>query len=68
MKKNRHDWRNDDFIKDKTTGTCRICKLKRKLVRTPLIHPYYVYYSFNIRETKYRPDCLDGNKDQIKMF
>lgn len=61
--KQRHSWINgntsDTFIKDKTDkNTCSRCGLKRKLVfeRTPFTRSYYVYYSFNIRETKLRPD------------
>jgi hypothetical protein len=72
---NRHRWINgkveDTFVKDRSDkNTCSICGLKRKMIfqRGPGAFNYYIYYSFNIRETKLRPDCLDGNKSQIKLF
>ena len=71
----KHRWTNnkptETFIKDKSDkNVCGVCGLHRKMIfqRGPGLHSYYVYYSFNIRETKIRPDCLDGNRDQIKFF
>lgn len=71
----RHHWANQSdnatFVKDKTDkNVCSVCGVHRKLIPQfgPGKYSYYVYYSFNIRETKLRPDCLEGNKDQTKLF
>lgn len=75
MNQNRHRWTNgkptDTFVKDKSDrNTCSVCGLKRKIIyeKSAFYRSHYVYYSFNIRETKILPECLDGNRNQIKLF
>ena len=71
----RHTWSNgkptDTFVVDKTNrNVCSVCGLHReqRFERNPFTRTYYVYYHFNLKETRTRPECLQGNKDQIKMF
>ena len=72
-KKVNHKWSYDKtaFVKNKSDNNkCSVCGLQRRLVieRIPFLRKYYLYYNFRLRETRHRPDCLQGNKDQIKMF